>query len=260
MKDYGLDFKWLAITSFEFRFGNTLILTDPCITDCVGTELTCEDVEACDIICVTHTHWDHITDIPVLTEKFAPKILLGDMSALPLARWLNYSPTDVYPMYPDTELDFNDVKIRALYGRHSKLDGGINDQVERINADPIFEKYSGMDKLCELGSFEYRNYLFTMQNGTKVLLWGNDVTPEQTNICRALQPDIAIIQRPGTEAGIRAKAKFAAEMGAKVVIPHHHDFLKIDDPTTIEKFKEAYLALVPDGRFIMPKHGEWIHI
>ncbi len=260
MKDYGLDFRWLAVSSFQFRFGNTTILTDPYITDCVGTELTYEDVEACDIICITHTHWDHITDIPVLAEKFTPKILLGDMSALPLARWLNYWPSYVYPMYPDTELDFDDVKIRSLYGRHIKLDSGINDQVERINTNSIFEKYPGMDKLSELGSFEYRNYLFTMPNGTRVLLWGNDITPVQTNICRALKPDIAIIQRSVGESAILSKAKFAADIGAKVLMPHHHDFRKPEDPAVIEKFKEAYLSLVPDGRFIAPKHGEWIHI
>ncbi len=260
MKDYGLDLKWLAVSSFELRFGNTTIVTDPCITDCECTDLTYEAVEACDMICITHVHWDHITDIPVLAEKFAPKILLGDMSSLPLARWLNYLPSYVYPMYPDTELDFGDVKVRALYGRHTKLASGINDQVERIDAHPIFEKYPGMDKLTELGSFEYRNYLFTMPNGTRVLLWGNDVTPVQTNICRALKPDIAIIQRSKGASSIIEKAKFAADIGAKVLIPHHHDFRESEKPEVIEKFREAFLALVPDGVFIAPAHGEWVHI
>ncbi len=260
MKDYGLDLKWLAVSSFELRFGNTTIVTDPYITDCACTDLTYEAVEACDMICITHVHWDHITDIPALAEKFTPKMLVGDMSSLPLARWLNYSPTSIYPMYPDTELDFGDVKVRALYGRHTNLAGGINDQVERINTNPILEKYPGIEKLTELGSFEYRNYLFTLPNGTRVLLWGNDVTPVQSNLCRALKPDIAIIQRSVGEAAILEKAKFAADIGAKVLIPHHQDFHKVENPATMEKFKEAYLSLVPDGKFIIPKHGEWIHI
>ncbi len=260
MKDYGLDLKWLAVSSFELRFGNTTIVTDPYITDCACTDLTYEAVEACDMICITHVHWDHITDIPALAEKFQPKILLGDMSSLPLARWLNYSPTYVYPMYPDTELDFGDFKVRALYGRHIKLGGGINDLVERINTNPIIAKYPGMDDLTEIGSFEYRNYLFTLPNGTRILLWGNDVTPEQTNLCRELKPDIAIIQRSIDEQASYIKAKFVADIGAKVLIPHHHDFRKPEKPEVIEKFRDAFLSLVPDGTFISPAHGEWVHI
>ena len=260
MNNYGFDLKWLSVSSFEMRFGNTTIVTDPYITDCECTDLTYEAVEECDIICVTHVHWDHITDIPALAEKFDPKILVGDMSSLPLARWLNYSPSDIYPMYPDTELDFGDVKVRALYGRHSKLAGGINDQVERINASQHIAKHPGIDELTELGSFEYRNYLFILPNGTRILLWGNDVSTVQTNICRALKPDIAIIQRPKGNNAIIEKAKFAADIGAKVLIPHHHDFLKPEDPEVIEKFGEAFLSLVPDGRYISPAHGEWVHL
>jgi len=49
-----------------------------------------------------------------------------------MARWLNYTHARVYPMYPDTELDFGDVKIRALYGRHAGLKEGINDLTKRV--------------------------------------------------------------------------------------------------------------------------------
>ena len=113
MKEYGIDLKWLAVTSFEIRCGNTTVVTDPYITECVGTDLTWEAVEGCDIICLSHAHWDHITDIPRLISKFNPIVLCGDQTAMPLAMWLDYNPSCIYPMYPDTELDFNDVKIKA---------------------------------------------------------------------------------------------------------------------------------------------------
>ena len=77
-KTYGVSIKWLAVTSFEIRCNNTTVVTDPYITECVGTDLTWGAVENCDIICLGHAHWDHITDIPRLVEKFKPRCMESD--------------------------------------------------------------------------------------------------------------------------------------------------------------------------------------
>ena len=259
-KKYGVSLKWLAVTSFEMRFGNTTVVSDPYITECVGTDVTWENVENCDIICLGHAHWDHITDIPRLMDKFHPILLCGDQTAMPMAQWLNCSPTVVYPMYPDNELDFGDVKIRALYGRHTNLGSGFNDLCARIAQNPLCQADPGMASLQPVGSFEYRNFLFTAPNGTKILLWGNDPTIEQVNICKALKPDIAIIQRSVKPEDVTKKAEFAAAIGCKVLIPHHHDFRGVDDPSVVENFKNEFLKRVPDGIFIAPEHGQWIDL
>ena len=151
MGKYGFSFRWLAVTSFEMRFGNTTIVSDPFITECDQTDLTWESVENCDMICLSHAHWDHITDIPRLCQKFSPKVLCGEQTALPLARWMNYNGSFVYPMYPDMELDFGDVKVRALYGRHTNLKAGINDLTARIIRNPYCVADPGMAGLQELG-------------------------------------------------------------------------------------------------------------
>ena len=259
-QSYGVSIKWLAVTSFEIRCGNTTIVTDPFITDCVGTDLTWEAVENCDIICIGHSHWDHITDIPKLAEKFRPRILCGDQTAMPMVQWLNYNPTFVYPMYPNLELDFGDVKIQALYGRHKNLGSGFNDLCDRLAKNEFAQADPGIAALQPIGSMEYRNYLFTLPNSTKILLWGNELTIEQINICKALKPDIAIIQRSTNAAEIAKKADFAAAIGCKVLIPHHHDFRKVDNPEIIDTFGKEFLARVPDGIFLAPEHGQWLHL
>ena len=241
MKKFGVDIKWLAVTSFEMRFGDFTVVTDPYITECEGTDLDYNAVEKCDAICLSHAHWDHITDIPRLCEKYKPIILCGDNTALPVAKWLNYNPSLVYPMYPDTELDFGKVKIRALYGRHTNLTNKINDAVEQVKALSLCKQDLGMANLQELGYFEYRNFLFTTPNGTKILLWGNDPTVEQLNMCKALKPDIAIIQHSKNPEMAKKKAEFVAQLGCKVLIPHHHDFRGVDDPSIIENFKKEFL-------------------
>ena len=257
---YGISVKWLAVTSFEIRCNGLTVVTDPYITECVGTELTWEAVENCDIICLSHAHWDHVTDIPRLMEKFRPMVLCGDHTALPMAQWLNCSPSRIYPMYPDTELDFDKVKIRALYGRHTDLGQGFNDLCARVCANPICSQDPGIASLQAMGCLEYRNYLLTLPNGTKLLIWGNDPTAEQVNICKALKPDIAIIQRSVKPEDIARKAEFAAAIGCKVLIPHHHDFRQVDDPSIIETFRTEFLRRVPDGIFLAPEHGKWMDL
>jgi L-ascorbate metabolism protein UlaG (beta-lactamase superfamily) len=259
-KKYGISIKWLAVTSFEIKCNDLTVVTDPYITECVGTDLTWEAIENCDIICLGHAHWDHITDIPRLTEKFEPLILCGDQTAMPMAKWLNYAPSRIYPMYPDTELDFGDVKIRALYGRHTDLKQGLNDLCARVENNELCLNDAGIASLQAVGCMEYRNFLLTLPNGTKVLIWGNDPTIEQINICKEIKPDIAIIQRSIQPEMIEKKAEFAAAIGCKVLIPHHHDFRGVDDPAVIGKFKEEFLSRVPDGIFVTPEHGEWIEL
>ena len=260
-KGYGVDLKWLAVTCFEFHFGDTTVVTDPYITECVGTDLTWEAVEKCDIICLGHAHWDHITDIPRLVDKFHPLVLCGDQTAMPLAQWLNITPTRIYPMYPDLELDFDSVKIRALYGRHTDLKVGYNNLLnDRLLEHPLCKADPGIASLQGVGSLEYRNSLFTLPNGTKILLWGNDPTVEQKNICKTLKPDIAIIQISANPDIIAARADFAAAIGCKVLIPHHHDFKGIDSGENLDIFEKEFLERVPDGIFVRPKHGEWISL
>ena len=261
MMQYGVSIKWLAVTSFEIRCNDLTVVTDPYITECAGTGLTWEAVEACDIICLSHAHWDHITDIPRLVEKFQPIVLCGDQTAMPLAKWLNAIPSRIYPMYPDAELDFDSVKIRALYGRHTTLkQEGFRDQVKRVASNPVCSADPGIAELQAVGSMEYRNFLFTLPNGTKILLWGNDPTVEQVNICKACKPDIVILQRSVKPEDIAKKAKFAADIGCKVLIPHHHDFKTVDDPSVVAHFRDAFLKMVPDGLFLAPEHGKWMEL
>ena len=259
---YGINIKWLTVTCLEINCADTTIVSDPFITDASGTEQTWEDIENCDYITLSHAHWDHITDIPRLIEKFQPLIFTGDQTAMPLAQWTNYNPTRIYPMYPDQELDFDTVKIKALYGRHTDLGRGFNDLMAWLAASDVVRANPEINPLQVIGSLEYRNYLFTFPNGTKLLLWGNDATVEQRNMLKKLQPDIAVLQYTKQDKDPEGMARFARDMGAKVLIPHHMDLIRTEEEymPKVKELEEAFLRLVPDGTFLCPRHGQWMHL
>ena len=257
---YDIRIKWLTVACFELQFGKTTIVTDPCITKVRTNDLTWEAVEGCDIIAVTHIHWDHVTDISALLEKFPAPVLTGSLSAMPLLKWLNCNASQVYPMDVGTELDFGDVRVKALFGRHTT--GGIKYDalLEGFEKNHWIADDPGLKEIQPWGSLEYRNFLFTDRNGTKVLFWGNEPTETQKNMVRELKPDIAILQLSRQDPV--AMAEFAAVSGCKIVIPHHMDLLKSREQylPSVERMKQEFLKLVPDGIFIVPENGRWVEL
>jgi len=254
----GVRIKWLGCACFEMDFGGLTVVNDPWITPNEATNLTWEDVEKCDYITLTHGHYDHTLDIPALMEKFGARVLCGEFTSVPLLKWTNANPMSIYPMVPNLELDFDDVKIKALYGRHGPLSGTASERAE------IWEKSNvnaGDPNLIELGfwgDFEYRNFLYTMPNGTKVMICGSKLHRDQQNILRQEKPDIVLLQTVGVNSGVRA-AELMKEIGCKVVIPFHFDFPKLYEDK-IEELGDALKELAPEIRYIVPEYGQWIEL
>lgn len=252
--------KWLTVTCFEMQLGDTTIVSDPFIGLSPNNDLTYEAVEKCDFITLSHCHWDHITDIKPLMEKFHAPLLTGTLTAGPMLQWLDVNPSFIYPMDAGLELDFETVKIKALFGRHTSLGTTYSQQREHFHKNPTLLADPLMESFQPLGTLEYRNFLYTCPDGTKILMWGNDPTYSQRMLCKAEKPDIAIVQLSKQDPV--EMAEFVAAIGSKVVIPHHMDLKKTREEymPRVLQFREEYLARVPDGRFLIPENGKWMQI
>ena len=257
--EFGVKIKWLGCACFEMDFDGLHVVNDPWITPNEKTELTWEDVEKCDYITLTHSHHDHIVDIPALMEKFPAYLMCGELTAMPLMKWANVNPMRMYPMSPNLELDMDKVKIKALYGRHGPLKGNAQERIDYFENHRIHGKSEVLKELGLLGDFEYRNYLFTTPAGTKVLIWGNKIArPDQRNMLIAEGADIGIIQVTGANKA-EDMAAACKEMGCKVVIPHHIDFPG-DYVRQTNALKDALAAIAPEIQFIIPEYGKWIEL
>jgi hypothetical protein len=204
----GVRLRWLSVSCYEIECGGTTIVTDPFITLCRANDLTWEVIEQCDILALTHAHWDHATDVPALMERFDPLLLCPAQSMVPISRWLNANPSRIYPMYPDVELNFGAVKVRPLYGRHVKLIYTYGD-FRASHDHPVPSKTPSLPDLQPLSVLDYTAYFFTLKNGTRILYLGGNLTKEQIPLCTALKPDLAILQMSPTEWGISRRVDFA---------------------------------------------------
>ena len=257
-KKFGARIKWLGCACFELDFGGLTVVNDPWITPNQATELTWEAVEKCDYITLTHGHSDHTLDIPALMEKFGARVLCGESTAVPLLKWTNANPMRIYPMVPNLELDLDDVKIKALYGRHGPLPGTASERAERAKNSPVNAGDPNLIELGFWGDFEYRNYLYTMPNGTKIMICGSKMHPDQRNILRQEKPDIMLFQVVGVNPGVQV-AELMKEIGCKVLIPFHFDYPRLFSDK-LEDLADAMKALAPEIQYIVPEYGQWIEL
>ncbi len=251
----GVRIKWLGCAAFEMDFGGLTVVNDPWITDNKKTDLTWENVEKCDIITLTHSHFDHITDIPALIKKFDPKLLTGQLTAYPIMEYTDICPMKIYPMNPGLELDFDAVKIKGYFGRHTILGDSFTAVRERARCNPTIGDDPLMQKLSILGGFEYLNFLYTTPNGTKIFIWGNELTAEQCNILKEIKPDIAILQM--TKNSPQKTTDVCIEMGSKVVIANHIDFPK-DYMELATELKVEMTKRAPEVNCVIPEYGVWM--
>jgi len=262
MGKYGLKAKWLSVASFEFVKDGHHIVTDPFITLNDNSRCTWEDVEGCELMTLSHVHWDHITDIPVLMQKFGqPPLLTGTLSALPLCTWANLYPQSVYPMDANLELDFDWVKVKALFGRHVEFGNTVNELESQLRRKPFVDRSMGDMQI--LGTLEYRNFFFTFPDGVKLLVWGNDFTAIQKNIVGALKPDIAVIQATRQLKDPDGFVDFVKRSGAKIVIPHHMDLAHpyAEYIPQLEEIKARIEKECEGVTFLLPEdHGVWMEL
>lgn len=251
--------KWLGCSCFEMDFGDITIVSDPWITPNKKHDLTWEAVEKCDYITLSHGHYDHTLDIPALIDRFQPYVMCGENTAIPLMRWTDINPVKIYPMSPNLELDLGSVKIKALYGRHNPFAGGAKSRREWAENHPVNAGDPELIELAFWGDVEYRNYLFTLRNGIKVLIWGNKLdSPGQRGLLREVKPDVAILQLTPSNS-CADLAAICKEIGCKVVIPHHIDFPK-DYSSAVKDFERELEKIAPEIRCINPEYGTWFDL
>jgi len=255
-----ISIRWITVTCFEIKIGDKTVVIDPFIGLSPGTVATAEIIEGADIIAVTHTHWDHVTDIGYLMDKFNSKVIVGDLSAMDLARYLNRNAHYLYPVCHNTELDFGWVKIKALIGRHQNMRKSFITTATSFRDKPFYEQYQDLEPLGWFGTLEYRNYVITTPDNFKILIYGNTPSVEQVNMLKDIKPDLALLQltRPIPEE----IAAFANDIGAKMVMPHHMDLAKNPEEylPVVDEFCKAFSALRPGGIAINPEHSRWYDI
>lgn len=258
MKSVSFQLRWFNDACYEIKLPNGKgIVIDPHIDDSPYKILTSADVEAADYILISHTHFDHVTDVGKLSERFDSRIFVASQSGVALARQYDIPGYQLRLCMPGMTLYTPDFQLTCFAGQHTKI--GEIDRPSRW-PDNIVRDHLPADSAETnlLGSYEYLNYLLTFPDHTRLFVWGGAATPEACAQVRAVQPDFSIAQLP-RETPAEIAALYAA-IGGKFIFPHHHDSYIAKGKAGLEKIRqtvEETRKLAPYTQVVCPEKGKW---
>ena len=128
-----LAFRWLGVAGVELRVDGQRLAVDPFFTrpSLMGlinpvrpnAQLVAEKLPACEFVLVTHSHWDHIMDVPdVLCHTQATAI--GSANTCQLLRVLGVPDLQLKETQAGDKLSLGAFEVEVIEGQHSPIPFG----------------------------------------------------------------------------------------------------------------------------------------
>lgn len=218
--------RWLTNCAFEIESDGRIITYDPCVRFMANESFSLSDYRKPDLVLVSHLHWDHISDIRYLYDTYRPLVMTGPMGRGELASYLDANQADIIPSHVNLDYDFGFCTVRPLFSVHKDVGMPLSRQIEsaREKSDMID---SDMFSLQKTGSLEMTNYLITLKDSTRILIFGGELSAFQNKMLEGLEPDVAIMQYSYSQPD--RYESLIQSIRPSVVIPSHHDFSKKEE-------------------------------
>jgi phosphoribosyl 1,2-cyclic phosphodiesterase len=261
MEINGFKFRYINSQCYEFILPNGKhIVTDPYISveNLHGfRKFSVDEIEQCDYILLTHTHFDHTTDIGYLSKKFNPKLFVGDNACVELAK---YSKAELGMFYPISNMqtyELADFKLTAVRGKHFPMKGDY--EMGLHIAEDLVPNHG---ELNVIGSIDTYDFCITLNNNVRIMfVSGFDDLDNINTIAREFRPNVVIRHTAGCWTGYHC-AELISKFNAQLALPNHHDNLyngkwgkTMDDFT--KEIQDGLRALNCDTQFLNPEPYQW---
>ncbi len=197
-----VSFTWLGHGTWKVRSARGKeILVDPWVMNNPATPETLKTVDKCDVMLITHGHFDHIHDALEIARRTKPMIICNHEISV----WLGSKGLDAERIVGANQggtVDLEGIKVTLVHAEHScgiTEDGGI--------------VYGG--DACGL--------VIEFENGFTIYFAGDtDVFGDMALIAELSKFDVAFLPIGGFYTmGPERAAKAASLLGVKTVVPMH---------------------------------------
>ena len=111
--------RWLGWACFEIILpSGKVLITDPFIDQSNTAPIKCSEVTGADYIALTHTHFDHCTDIGTLVKKFHSKVICSSSIAWPLAEFFDIRWPNLIWVRAGDKIAFDDLQVEIVRAEH----------------------------------------------------------------------------------------------------------------------------------------------
>jgi len=276
--------RWLGYVCFEIVLpsGKVLVI-DPYIDYSPTSPIKCKEVTGADYIALTHGHYDHVTDVGSLVEKFDSTIICSHQVAEPLAGFFKIDPAKMIKVTAGDSINFEDLSIEVKRAEHISLVSVMQAAFKRItgkDADPklslselnkaIIKASAGRsqdtpaDEMrqkmqnAHIPGGEQLNFIFTTSDNLRIYIYSAAALEYLRKEVRESRANVFCPQLGGVS--VKDAADMAALSGAELIIPTHHDGDGIETMHARAQKVAEFLKKKSNARLLDIEHGKWYQI
>ncbi|HCA86120.1 MAG TPA: MBL fold metallo-hydrolase [Streptomyces sp.] len=226
-------FRWLGTSGWRIDSGGRTLLFDPYLTRYdtglfsgafddrtrlrTDERLVREHAGEPAVVLVSHSHWDHINDVPHIARTTGARVV-GTETTYHLLRSLGVAADRLVVVRGGEVLDFDGWVVEVAASRHSRNSTYGYFAPGTLNAPPARAPRT----IGELPEGDTLAFQVTPPGGpTAFLMGGSDFSERDTE---GLRPDLAMVAVPGGGATHRYLPRLLAALGhPRTVVPVHWD-------------------------------------
>jgi L-ascorbate metabolism protein UlaG (beta-lactamase superfamily) len=261
MADIGGSFTWYGHSCVELRTpGGKTVIFDPWFANPTSPR-SADDVTQCDLMLVSHGHFDHIGSAPrgveqadALTIARATKptwVCIHELS-LWLETQLAGAGVEIIGMNKGGTVEARGLKVTMVHADHSAGDW-------LAAGEPMMGWRRSSEGPMYLG--EPVGFVIELEDGMRVLFQGDtDVYGDMKLLAELHRPDIAFLPIGGHYTmGPAGAARAAALWGVRAVIPIHYGTFPILAGTP-DQLREELRRIGADVEVLSPEPGQTIEL
>ncbi|MFI8952801.1 MBL fold metallo-hydrolase [Streptomyces sp. NPDC053750] len=266
-------FRWLGTSGWRIDVEGRTVLFDPYVTRFKtglfdggfdpGTKLRSnrervrEHIGRPEIVLVSHSHWDHIADVPYIAKATGARIV-GTETTFHLLVAFGVDPGQISVVKGGEVLDFDGITVQVVSSLHSRNKRHTYFAPGTLHAPPSATPRTISD-LPEGDTLAYQ--VTTGSSEPSAFLMGASDFSERA--VEGLSPDLAMIAVPSSTSTYRYVPRLLQALGQpSVVVPVHWDNFEepLSEPPRRDPAMDldAFVALVhqesPMSRIVVPDY------
>ncbi|GAA1274442.1 MBL fold metallo-hydrolase [Saccharothrix xinjiangensis] len=266
-------FRWLGAAGWRIDVGTTTVLVDPYLSRFEtglfrppfnqATALTVDTARIADhpgeprAILVTHTHWDHYSDVPHIAERSGARVF-GTLTAYHLGLANGLPTSQLSPVKGGEVLDLGECVVEVVAALHSR-NGSYSLAFPGVRVE-VPPKPATIADLPEGDTLAYQ---VTPRGGPSVFFMGASDFVERDLV--GLAPDVAMVAVPSGDATHEYVPRLlsALDRPATVVPVHWDDFetaltnpppVAPSDRDRLDRFVAEVRRVAPRTRVLVPEY------
>ena len=285
LAEFGIELTYFGTAGWSITDGKVVVLVDPYLSrlkygggghpdddrrEFARSDLAWSDtalidshITEADFILCTHSHFDHLGDVPYIARQTGAKVV-GHETATTILSAYGIPDEQLYTVQGGEDYQFEDFSVRVVPGLHSALSEKHYYDSRRHNAQSGLQAPLRIDQFFEGGSL---NFLARFDHHTVLAMGSMNFIEREFE---GLEPDILLAGINGSRLGLYDydRRLLTATGYPAVVFPTHWDNFRLpygfSQQANIERnilpFIEVVSTISPGTTVVTPVHLEPIRI